>query len=62
MTIGYTLVGNGAEKVMVFHGWFGDYSVWEPTLFLRWIPIRLPMLFWITGDMVNQLSKQVITV
>lgn len=31
MTIGYTLVGNGAEKVMVFHGWFGDYSVWEPT-------------------------------
>ncbi|MEZ5476812.1 MAG: alpha/beta hydrolase [Thiolinea sp.] len=29
--LGYTTVGNGAEKVLVFHGWFGDYSVWEPT-------------------------------
>lgn len=31
MTIGYTVVGEGAEPVLVFHGWFGDYTVWEPT-------------------------------
>lgn len=29
--LGYTQVGNGTTKVLVFHGWFGDYSVWEPT-------------------------------
>ncbi|WP_020396525.1 alpha/beta fold hydrolase [Thiolinea disciformis] len=28
--IGYTTVGHGAEHVLVFHGWFGDYSVWQP--------------------------------
>lgn len=27
----YTAIGQGPEKVLVFHGWFGDYSVWEPT-------------------------------
>lgn len=31
MSIGHTIVGTGAEKVLVLHGWFGDYSVWEPT-------------------------------
>lgn len=31
MTLGYTQMGSGAEKVLVFEGWFGDYSVWEPT-------------------------------
>ena len=29
--LGYTQVGNGDTKVLVFHGWFGDYSVWQPT-------------------------------
>ena len=29
--LGYTKVGEGNTKVLVFHGWFGDYSVWEPT-------------------------------
>ncbi|MCB1620725.1 MAG: alpha/beta hydrolase [Thiothrix sp.] len=28
---GHTLIGSGPRKVLVFHGWFGDYSVWEPT-------------------------------
>jgi pimeloyl-ACP methyl ester carboxylesterase len=31
MTIGHTIVGSGKEKVLVLHGWFGDYKVWEPT-------------------------------
>lgn len=31
MSIGHTIVGTGKEKVIVLHGWFGDYSVWEPT-------------------------------
>ena len=31
MAIGYTVVGSGSEKVLVLHGWFGDYAVWEPT-------------------------------
>lgn len=31
MTIGHTTVGSGKEKVLVLHGWFGDYTVWEPT-------------------------------
>jgi pimeloyl-ACP methyl ester carboxylesterase len=31
MTIGHTLVGAGDEGVVVLHGWFGDYKVWEPT-------------------------------
>lgn len=31
MTIGNTKVGTGDEKVLVLHGWFGDYTVWEPT-------------------------------
>lgn len=31
MTIGHTIIGSGSEVVVVLHGWFGDYSVWEPT-------------------------------
>jgi pimeloyl-ACP methyl ester carboxylesterase len=31
MTIGYTKIGSGSEKVLVLHGWFGDYDVWAPT-------------------------------
>lgn len=31
MTLGYTCVGEGAEKVLVFEGWFGDYTIWQPT-------------------------------
>jgi pimeloyl-ACP methyl ester carboxylesterase len=31
MAIGHTIVGSGKEKVLVLHGWFGDYKVWEPT-------------------------------
>jgi len=31
MAIGYTQIGSGQEKVLMLHGWFGDYSVWEPT-------------------------------
>ena len=31
MTIGHTIVGSGKEKVLILHGWFGDYKVWEPT-------------------------------
>ena len=30
MTIGHTVIGEGDEKVIVQHGWFGDYQVWEP--------------------------------
>jgi pimeloyl-ACP methyl ester carboxylesterase len=31
MSIGYTEIGSGSEKVLVLHGWLGDYAVWEPT-------------------------------
>lgn len=31
MSIGHTTIGSGKEKVLVLQGWFGDYSVWEPT-------------------------------
>jgi pimeloyl-ACP methyl ester carboxylesterase len=31
MSIGHTLLGSGKEKVIVLHGWLGDYAVWEPT-------------------------------
>ena len=31
MNIGHTTIGSGKEKVLVLHGWFGDYAVWEPT-------------------------------
>ena len=30
MTIGHTSIGSGKEKVLVLHGWFGDYEVWSP--------------------------------
>ncbi len=30
MSLAYTTIGKGENKVLVFHGWFGDYSVWEP--------------------------------
>jgi pimeloyl-ACP methyl ester carboxylesterase len=30
---GYTLVGSGPTKVVVLHGWFGDWSVFEPLLY-----------------------------
>ncbi len=32
MTIGYKLLGQGAHKVMVLHGWFGDHEVWAPCM------------------------------
>jgi len=32
MAIGHTAIGSGIEKVLVLHGWFGNYEVWEPTL------------------------------
>ena len=32
MTIGYKLLGTGAHKVMVLHGWFGDHGVWAPCM------------------------------
>lgn len=31
MGIAYTTIGQGAEHVLVFHGWFGDYTTWQPT-------------------------------
>jgi len=31
MSIGHTLLGTGANKVLVLHGWLGDYAVFEPT-------------------------------
>ncbi|HTP94690.1 MAG TPA: alpha/beta fold hydrolase [Burkholderiales bacterium] len=31
MTIGHALLGNGPNKVIVLHGWFGDHAVWAPT-------------------------------
>ena len=31
MTLGHEVIGNGAHKVMVLHGWFGDHSIWAPT-------------------------------
>jgi pimeloyl-ACP methyl ester carboxylesterase len=30
MTIGHTLLGRGAEKVPVMHGWFGDHTIFAP--------------------------------
>lgn len=30
MVIGHTTIGSGAEGVIVLHGWFGDYTVFEP--------------------------------
>src|SRR3990170_4729469 len=30
MLIGYTTHGRGPEGVIVFHGWFGDHSVYRP--------------------------------
>lgn len=24
-------IGNGAHKVLVLHGWFGDHGIWKPT-------------------------------
>ena len=30
MTIGHSLLGQGPEGVLVFHGWFGDHKVFEP--------------------------------
>lgn len=32
MTIGHTIFGSGKQGVIVLHGWFGDYSVFEPML------------------------------
>lgn len=29
-TIGHSLIGRGPSGVLVLHGWFGDYSVFEP--------------------------------
>jgi pimeloyl-ACP methyl ester carboxylesterase len=31
MSIGHAVIGNGAQKVMVLHGWFGDHTIWAPT-------------------------------
>jgi len=31
MNIGHTIIGTGKEKVLILQGWFGDYTVWEPT-------------------------------
>jgi pimeloyl-ACP methyl ester carboxylesterase len=30
--IGFKTVGSGSEKIMVFHGWFGDGSAFDPVL------------------------------
>ncbi len=32
MIIGHTTYGSGKEGVIVLHGWFGDYTVFEPML------------------------------
>ena len=32
MKIGHKLMGTGAHKVMVLHGWFGDHAVWDPCM------------------------------
>ncbi|MGE0747355.1 MAG: alpha/beta fold hydrolase [Rhodospirillales bacterium] len=32
MTIEHTIHGNGPEGVIVCHGWFGDWTVFEPTV------------------------------
>ena len=32
MSIGHTLHGLGPERVIVCHGWFGDWTVFEPVL------------------------------
>jgi pimeloyl-ACP methyl ester carboxylesterase len=31
MSIGHAVIGNGPQKVMVLHGWFGDHTIWAPT-------------------------------
>lgn len=31
MTIGHEVIGSGAAKVIVLHGWFGDHTIWSPT-------------------------------
>src|ERR1700694_2447519 len=31
MAIGHEVIGEGARKVLVLHGWFGDHTVWSPT-------------------------------
>ena len=28
--IGHHVIGHGPVKVMVFHAWFGDHTIWEP--------------------------------
>lgn len=28
--IGHRVIGDGPIKVVVFHGWFGDHTIWEP--------------------------------
>lgn len=32
MTIGHTIVGSGKQRVIVLHGWFGDFTVFKPML------------------------------
>ncbi|MCA9718651.1 MAG: alpha/beta hydrolase [Myxococcales bacterium] len=32
MTIGHTIIGSGTQGVIVLHGWFGDYTVFNPML------------------------------
>ena len=32
MALGYTTLGQGAEHVLVFHGWTGDHTVWTPIM------------------------------
>jgi pimeloyl-ACP methyl ester carboxylesterase len=31
MALGHEMIGSGAHKVMVLHGWFGDHTLWSPT-------------------------------
>ncbi|WP_454674936.1 alpha/beta fold hydrolase [Achromobacter pestifer] len=32
MKLGHRILGNGSRRIIVLHGWFGDHSVWAPTL------------------------------
>jgi pimeloyl-ACP methyl ester carboxylesterase len=32
MAIGHKVIGSGNKKVIVLHGWFGDHTIWAPTL------------------------------
>jgi len=35
MIVGHEVIGAGARKVIVLHGWFGDHTIWSPAcLFL----------------------------